>query len=107
MSSDNYELESRIKKLEMQLTGFAGVSKIESLENEVQTLERKMDSNNSNDTDSKIRSLENEVQNLERKMDSNNSNDTDYKMQSLENEVQNLERKLSDLDYKIQSNTSY
>ena len=51
MSSDNYELDRQIKELEKQLTGSGGASKIESLENTVQDLERKLF-----DLDSKIQS---------------------------------------------------
>ena len=72
MSTDNFQLEQRIAELERELKGFGNENKIEALEYKLQDLERKIDSNNSNDSDYKIQNLENKIYDLERKIDSNN-----------------------------------
>ena len=73
MSTDNFQLEQRIAELERELKGFGNENKIEALEYKLQDLERKIDSNNSNDSDYKIQNLENKIQDLEYKIQSNSS----------------------------------
>ncbi len=43
--------------------------------------------------------LERRIGELERKIDSNNSNDSDYKMQALERKVDDLENKIQSSSY--------
>ena len=73
MSTDNFQLEQRIAELERELKGFGGYNKIETLERKIEDLERKVGSNNSNDSDYKIQNLENKIQDLEYKIQSNSS----------------------------------